>query len=191
MEMRKINLIMHKMRITILKVLVDIKISFLQLYARWKGRPYERGLSDLSRVEFEIVPHSKDWRKDIKDFDSLVILPTRRLHDSGYRCMAFVACKGDRPIVRLGGGSDVVHLDGIGGFGYNWLRRFGTCPSGVPPAGWCIDCLKTSGLLRLFTHDNLIADGSGCSSFELYADPEKKGKHNVEAQPKIPKNDQN
>jgi hypothetical protein len=133
-----------------------------------------KGLSEMTRADFEAVPENEDWHQDIKDFDSLVILPNRRMHDSGYRCMSFVCCKGDKPIVKLGGGSDVIHIDGIGGFGYKWLERYGTCPNTISPNSWSIDCLKTSGLLRLFTHNDMIADGAGLSSFEIYADPSKK-----------------
>lgn len=134
-----------------------------------------KGLSDMTRAEFEAVPGPtvEDWRRDIKDFDSLVILPSRRLHDSGYRAMAFIACKGEKPVIKLAGGSDVIHINGIGGFGYNWSERYGTCPSAIPPISWSIDCLKTSGLLRLFSHGNLIAEGGGYSSFQVFEDPEK------------------
>lgn len=133
----------------------------------------KKGLSEMTRKDFEAVPGPADYGKDITGFDSLVIMPTKRLHDSGYRAMYFIACKGDEPLVKLGGGSDVVHIDGIGGYGYKWLERFSGCPQVVPPTGWSIDCLKTSGFLRLFTHRNLIADAGGYSSFEIYSDPQK------------------
>lgn len=133
-------------------------------------------LSQMTRADFEAVaePSTENWREEIRDFDSLVILPQRRMHDSGYRRMSFVACKGDTPIVKLGGGSDVIHIDGIGGFGYKWNERFGVCPQTVPPVSWSIDCLKTSRLMRLFSHGNLIAEGSCFSSFEIFNDPIKR-----------------
>lgn len=138
----------------------------------------------MTRAQFEAVPcvAREDWRHDIKDFDSLVILPTRRMHDSGYRAMYFVACKGNNPIVKLSGGSDVIHINGIGGFGYKWSERYVGCPSAIPPVAWSIDCLKVSGLLRLFVYGNLIAESGGYSSFELFADPEKTVKTNENAQ---------
>lgn len=159
-------------------VTVISKINFImadQIQAEG-SQEKKKGLSEMTRAEFEAVPElsAKQWREHVKDFDSLVILPRRRLHDSGYRCMAFVACKGDEPIVKLGGGSDVIHIEGIGGYGYNWLARYITVPQLVKPVSWSVDCLKTSGLLRLFAHENLIADGHGFSSFELYSDPEGK-----------------
>ena len=132
-----------------------------------------KGLSEMTRADFEAVPERAvdQWGEDVTGIDSIVILPTRRIHNSDFRCMYFVACKGNKPVVKLAGGSDVIHIGGIGGFGYKWLERFSGCPTGVPPISWSIDCLKTSGLLRLFSHGALIADGAGCSSFELYADP--------------------
>lgn len=92
------------------------------------------------------------------------------MHDSGYRCMDFVAVseKGE-PICRLSGCSDVVHIDGIGGFGDRWLEKYGTVPKRIPPSGWSIDCLAKSGLLRLFPSTRKIKCGMALSSFEIYA----------------------
>lgn len=121
---------------------------------------------EMTRKEIEDVPN-REWQEDIGEFDTLVILPTRQTHDSGYRCMDFVAVKKGVPIKRLGGGSDVIHLDGIGGYGENWLQKYGTCPSRTEPSGWNIDCLKVSGLLQLFTH-GVLTCGDALSSFEIY-----------------------
>lgn len=109
-----------------------------------------------------------------KSFSSLIILPApvnEEAHDSGYRCMYFVGEeRGKEPTYKFHGGSDVVHIDGIGGFGHNWLEKYGTVPKPLPPTGWSIDCLRASGLLRLFPSSReLIVDDSMCSSFEVYA----------------------
>ena len=93
----------------------------------------------------------KDWSEDIGMFTSLVILPTSRIHDSGYRCMDFVAIKGDEPICRLSGCSDVIHIDGIGGLGKDWIEEDKGMPKFVVPTGWSVDCLKASGLLRILS----------------------------------------
>jgi hypothetical protein len=119
-----------------------------------------------TRKELEALPE-RNWNENIGEFDSLIILPTRWIHDSGYRCMDFVATRDNVPFIRLSGCSDVIHINGIGGMGYNWLKKFGKCPDAIPPIGWNIDCLKTSGLLRLFTHKNLVA-GDALSSFEIF-----------------------
>jgi hypothetical protein len=90
------------------------------------------------------------------------------MHDSGYRCMDFVACSKREAICLLSGCSDVMHFDGIGGFGENWVRKYGTVPKLIPPSGWSIDCLPKSGLLRVFC-DGKIKCSSALSSFEFYA----------------------
>jgi len=124
-------------------------------------------LEQWTRKEFSVLPDRK-WGEDIGEFDSLIILPLRRLHDSGFRCLDFVAAIGNKPICLLSGCSDIIHIDGIGGYGYNWLQNSGGIPNTVVPVGWNIDCLKTSGLLRIFTGGKLIA-GEALSSFEIYA----------------------
>ena len=44
------------------------------------------------------------------------------MHDSGFRTMDFVAYSKNEPICLLSGCSDVIHIDGIGGFGHNCLH---------------------------------------------------------------------
>lgn len=136
-------------------------------------------VGEMTRKDFAALPLRDGFDKDIGPFDSLVILPgTRRdMHDSGYRCMDFVACRGAEPICRLSGCSDVVHIDGIGGFGYQWLKRYGRCPTEVPVTSWNIDCLPKSGLLRLFSDSGMRA-GSALSSFEVFAEPRKRNLDN-------------
>lgn len=127
----------------------------------------EKDLNDWSKAEFEALEYS-NHHEDIGEFDSLVILPTKDIHDSDYRCMAFIACKGNKPIAKIGGGSDVIHINGIGGYGKDWLYKQPGVPKSIEPIGWSIDCLKKSKLLRLFTHQNLVA-GKAYSSFEIYS----------------------
>lgn len=138
------------------------------------GKLIKKGINDMTKKELELVPFLDVNNKEqyVFDFDSLVILPNKRIHDSDYRCMSFIACKKDEPICQLSGGSDVIHIEGVGGYGFDWLNRFKTVPTSISPIGWSIDCLKKSGLLRLFTHGNLIADASAFSSFEIYSNPQ-------------------
>lgn len=83
--------------------------------------------------------------------------------------MDFVAINGTEPMCRLAGGSDVLHIDGIGGFGFRWLGRYGTVPKAIPPSGWEIDCLPKSGLFRIFASGYKIFCGAALSSFEIFA----------------------
>ena len=120
----------------------------------------------MKRKDFERLGRRK-WSEDIGEFDSLIILPLKRRHDSGYRLLDFVAVKKGEPICLLSGCSDVIHIEGIAGFGFDWLRRYNECPKLVPPTEWSIDCLPVSGLFRMFCRGKMKA-GTALSSFEIY-----------------------
>lgn len=123
-----------------------------------------KDLNEYTIEELLDVPNM-DWDETRDDFDSIIIIPTDQKHDSGFRCMEFVGCIGHKPIARMSGCSDVVHINGIGGYGkskkYNQL---------IPATGWSIDCLNTSGLLRLFVDpETKIENSAALSSFEVFA----------------------
>lgn len=132
----------------------------------------EKHFTEWTRKEFEALP-SADWKNEIGEVDSLIILPTRHKHDSGYRCMEFVTIQKGKPTFIVGGCSDVIHLAGIGGHNIGAQNfdegllveriRTRTCPR----ASWSIDCLPVSGLLRLFC-DNRLYIGRSLSSFEVF-----------------------
>ena len=128
-------------------------------------------INEMTRKELEILPHRK-WNASV-EFNSLIILPgrARDKHDSGYRCMDFVAVTGNGPQCLLSGCSDAIHIDGIGGYGKDWLRKYGTVPHVVPVSGWAIDCLPKSGLLRIWPSSEKMTCGPALSSFEIYALP--------------------
>ena len=98
--------------------------------------------------------------------DVIYVIPTRRKHDSGYMCMKFALTYHDEVIGCVGGGSDVIHLNGIGGYG----KIYGDISK---RQDWSIDCLK-NGLLRVFscTH-KLEIDRIICSDFCVYMGEEK------------------
>ena len=130
-------------------------------------------ISEMTVKQFRELKHRK-WDEEII-FDCLIILPgsgrKHELHDSGYRCMDFVAVNRDKPLCLLSGCSDVIHINGIGGFGYKWLDKYGGYPKTIPPVAWSIDCLAKSGLLRLFTGSGKLICGTAFSSFEIYNQP--------------------
>ena len=132
-----------------------------------------KDISEMTRRDFEELPYRESWDEEV-ECSSLVVLPSRRLHDSGYRCMAFVLCQENIAFMRVGGGSDVVHIEGIGGFGYLWHEREGAQRFMLPPSGWSIDCLKKSGLLRLFPMSHRLMVGASLSSFEIWALPDER-----------------
>ena len=130
----------------------------------------KKGIFEMKRKEFWELPE-REWNQDIGPFASLVILPSGRFHESGWRCMDFVAVDKDGyPICRLSGYSDVIHFDGIGGNGKNWLDeriRTGKVPTMIPVKDWKIDCLPC-GYLRVRANCALTC-GEALSSFELFA----------------------
>ena len=73
---------------------------------------------EMEKEDFKKLPKRDGFLKNVGEFYSLVIIPQDCKHDSGWMCMDFVAVnKEGEPICRLSGCSDVLHLDGIGGYG--------------------------------------------------------------------------
>lgn len=106
-------------------------------------------INDMTIQEFLDIP---TFIKKDAVIRSVVIVPTGEMHDSGYQCMRFILVGENGLIVgAVGGGSDVVHIDGIGGAGIN--RKFAEPKMPIP---WKFDCLPTSGCLRLFCHAQLF-----------------------------------
>lgn len=116
-----------------------------------------------------------EWDEDMngKQFDSIIILPERRKHDSGYMCMSFVGCIDGEAVAIMGGGSDVLHIDGIGGYGKGWFERLHGVPRLAPIKSWNIDCLPC-GCLNIWASGRKIEIGSMLSSFEIFAEPKQK-----------------
>lgn len=124
-------------------------------------------IHEMTKEDFSKVPIRRNFMAPVPMFKSLVIIPTDQEHDSGYLCMEFVAVnKDDEPIVRMSGCSDVLDINGIGGYG-NW-RLCSGIPKTIPPISWRIDCLPKSGYLRLFC-DHFLTCGDSLSNFEVYA----------------------
>ena len=124
-----------------------------------------------TRKEFESLPSPDSYQNNIGDVDSLIVLPTRRTHDSGYRCMRFVTIQNGIPTYVISGCSDVIHLGGIGGLNVkpfnSSTHRYRLASQKTPSIDWSIDCLPKSGLLRIFCGKKLIV-GASLSSFELF-----------------------
>lgn len=113
-----------------------------------------------TRKDFESLPSINELAQRPTYADSLVILPTRQIHDSGFRVMHFAVIVDNKPICKLAGCSDVMKLGGTGGWN-------GDNPSEARAMGWSIDCLKISGLLRLFC-DTRIRLTEPWSTFDVY-----------------------
>lgn len=116
----------------------------------------------MKKSDFKKLPLYDEMEDKPKEFSSLIIIPTNRKHDSGWKVMDYVITVGGEATCRIESGSDVIHLDGIGGGG----PEYGKWPT-KRPASWCIDCLPC-GYLRLFARDSLSLDEFFGSDFEVY-----------------------
>lgn len=110
-------------------------------------------------------------KNDLPDdkFNGIVIVPTNKKHPSGWRSMKYILVNVTTIVGALGGGSDVLHINGIGGYGLNFDEAIKT--QKVERVAWKIDCLNKSGCLRLFAdHWLTLGDGyHGTSDFMIYA----------------------
>ena len=104
-------------------------------------------------------------------FNGVVIVPTNNTHSSGWRSMKYILVNGERIVGSLGGGSDVLHINGIGGFGYGADLDDSIKSGTVKRVAYKIDCLNKSGCLRLFADHWLTLgdDYLGTSDFMVYA----------------------
>jgi len=113
-------------------------------------------INEMTIKKFQAVPHRKSWCDDVGPIDSLIILPTKKKHDSGYRIIEVVAERKGFPLCKVTECSDVLNLGGMS-LNKNQTTR------------WNIDCLPTSGLLRLFCFDLKLTVGNALSSFEIFS----------------------
>lgn len=117
-------------------------------------------IEDFKKLEFQ---------RPTGHFDSFIIIPTGEMHDSGYGCMKFALFNGEKYVGCVGGGSDVIHFNGIGGYGRSWIKM----PKEVPVVDFCMD-LFPNGLFRVFSSKcYLFIDSVICSDFNIYAQAKK------------------
>jgi hypothetical protein len=162
----------------------------------WILKGYNMNTENMTRKQFMQLPRKK-WDEEIRcntiviipyeinRLDVLKYMLRKRLnrymptlfkepeiyeisgmHDSGYRLMSYALCHDNEPFCITDAG-DVLHIDGIGGFGYKWFDNFGHVPANVPVAGWTMDCLPNSGLLRLWCSEDIMV-GRSLSSQEVF-----------------------
>lgn len=98
-------------------------------------------------------------------FNAFVIVPMNYKHDSGYQCMKYILLDKFDIVGVIGGGSDVIHFNGIGGYGKNpdYVKRL------VKAHDIRIDCLSKSKCIRVFSDEYMeLRDGFCGSDFIFY-----------------------
>ena len=124
-----------------------------------------KDLNEYTREEFLAL----DTFGIDQDFAGVVIVPTGEVHDSGWGTMKFILTRGNEIVGAVGGWSDVLHINGIGGYGRDWKRTMET--GMVPVVGWSIDCLAKSGCVRLFSNKKCnLRDRLVLSDFEIFTE---------------------
>jgi len=116
---------------------------------------------DMTKKDFHSLPYCTD-RKQL--FDSVVLIPTSEVHNSGFKCFKFIGVVKEEAICVIGKGSDVLHIDGIGGRDVS-----GNFQEFVKRRSWRIDILPC-GYLRLFCYGSkIVIDEIVLSDFEVWA----------------------
>lgn len=140
----------------------------------------------MTKQDFANVPYlnlHNEWDKLAPngrlEFNSFVIIPVENedgtliLHESEFGCMEFcLVNENNEPIGKVGGSSDIIALDGIGGYGADWMERFGGIPQFISVHGWTIDLLPC-GYLNVWTRQTLfIRSPYICSAMEVFSEDE-------------------
>ena len=113
--------------------------------------------------KISILPHATEGTI----VDSILIIPTGELHESGFGIMHMLGIVDNDIKYFIDRGTDVIHLDGISGYGIyptDWKENLELQKS--PNSQWHIDCLPC-GILRIFCSGR-IKIGGGFSDFEIY-----------------------
>jgi len=105
---------------------------------------------DLGEYTLKEFQEMENFGRDAV-FDSVIIVPTNELHDSGFRCMKFILCNHGVIVGCVGGMSDVVMPNGIGNLGWWKPNDFShrLYAGMVPYLGLSMDCLPGSNCIRL------------------------------------------
>lgn len=118
-------------------------------------------VNDLTADQFRSIEQSRPK----EPFNGFVIVPTDELHDSGYMMIKLVLTHNAKIVGCIGGFSDVVHLNGIGGYGLNHEQALHLRMT--PIQDWRIDVLPC-GLVRVFQSRQLRLSSFILSDLEIY-----------------------
>lgn len=122
----------------------------------------------MTKKELEDLPIHEDWANDIIA-RSIVLLPQKKRHDSGFTFIDFVAVQEDGMMIHIHSHVDVIHFNGIGGLGMvGPVFQNAITHNVTPVVAWSIDCLPKSRLLRIFCAAGNIVIGERVSSQCIY-----------------------
>ena len=121
-----------------------------------------RNLNEIPLAEFMEM----DYFNPKEPFRAIIFVPMEDVHDSGFRIMKFVLANENKIVGVVGGGSDVAHINGFGGYGKNFKESLKT--DMVKRIDWSLDCLRESHLMRLFSSYGCTIDGFIGSGFCFY-----------------------
>lgn len=132
---------------------------------------------DFYNVTLDELRAIDNFRSEERKFTSFVIVPTGEIHDSNFGCFKIILIDdSSREIVgAIGGYCDIIHLNGIGGYGLNFDASLKSGKTSV--IDWKIDILPVCNCVRIHCRYPLSYDEFIGSDFQVYAKiPERKRK---------------
>lgn len=124
-------------------------------------------MTSLFNATLDELRQLEDKPLDGARFDCVIIVPMDTIHDSEYRCMKFIMTLRGVVVGVESGYSDVIHLNGIGGYGSDYSESIAT--QRVPRVGWSMDCLPGSNCVRIMAdHLCYTRDWNG-SDYIIYS----------------------
>lgn len=140
------------------KMLKEMK-PMMERLKKQHAEMMEKGIMKMTRKELQEL----EGFKPEGAFNGVVIVPMQENHESDYSCMKFILLDHLEIVGVVGGYSDVVHLNGIGGYGKGLEEMY------KPKRhAWSIDCLPVSKCVRLFCMEPLEIDEWFGSDFSVY-----------------------
>lgn len=127
-----------------------------------------KSLNNYTLKEFQEI---ENFGKDSL-FDSVIIVPTNEVHDSGFRCMKFILVNEGGIVGAVGGGSDVVHPNGIGNHGKEMSYFDSLSKQTIPYMGLSLDCLRESNCVRIMMSKLCKCDSFIGSDFQFFMENE-------------------
>lgn len=106
-----------------------------------------KNLNDYTLEELRAIENFGEQ----EEFSAFAIVPMEELHESGYRVMKFILERDGKIVGAVSGWSDMVHVNGIGGYGAYGDDFMSALKSQMTPrVAIRLDCLPTSGCIRFF-----------------------------------------